>query len=148
MDVDRDVDDQSLREELKDCKHFLTDTEMEIGKQRVFSFAMLSFEMSLLNDKLDYALKELNCAAKVNPAFGSVLKNIEDGMYRYFTLTRTIMERAKLVCTQADMTNLKDRMRKLVIVDICRKSQYKTEVLQTYKINNFCFITQRFTQGL
>ena len=70
-----DVEDQSLRDELKSCKHFLTDTEMENGRHRVFNFAMSSFDMSLLNDKLDYAFKELKCAAKLNLAFGFNLNN-------------------------------------------------------------------------
>ena len=83
-DIVGDVDDQSLREELESCKHFLTDTEMENGRHRVFNFAMSSFDISLLNDKLDYVFKELNCAAKINLAFGFVLKNMEDGMSRYF----------------------------------------------------------------
>ena len=74
--------------------------------------------VSLLNDKLDYIFTEKKCAAKVNFAFGLVLKNIEHGMSRYFHAheNKTIMERPKLVCTQADMTNVKDRMRKMDIV--------------------------------
>ena len=52
-----DVDDQSLRGELESCKRFLTDTEMESGRHRVFNFAMSSFDMSLLNNKLDYVFK-------------------------------------------------------------------------------------------
>ena len=124
-----DVNDQSLREELESCKHFLQDTEMENGIHRVFNFAMSSFDMSLLNDKLDYVFKELKCAAKVNLAFGFVLKSIEDGMCRYFYAheNNTIMERAKLVCTQADMTNLKDRMQKFDIVDICTRERANTK---------------------
>ena len=122
-DIVGDVDDQSLREELESCKHFLTDTEMENGRHRVFNFAMSSFDMSLLNDKLDYVFKELECAAKVNLAFGFVLKNLEDGMCRYFYAheNNTIMERAKLVCTQADMTNLEDRMERMDFVDLCTR---------------------------
>ena len=58
-DIVGDVDDQSLREELESCKHFLTDTEMENGTHTVFNFAMSSFHMSLLNDKLDYVFKKL-----------------------------------------------------------------------------------------
>ena len=105
------VDDQSMREELESCKHVLTDTEMENGRHRVFNFAMSSFDVSLLNNKLEYVFKELKCVAKVNLAFGFVLKKIEDGMCRYFYAhdNKTIMERAKLVCTPADMTNLKKR---------------------------------------
>ena len=77
-DIVGDVDDQSLREELESCKHFLTDTELENGRHRVLNFAMPSFDIFLLNDKLDYVFKELKCAAKVNLAFGFVLKNTED----------------------------------------------------------------------
>ena len=107
-DIMGDVDDQSLREELESCKHFLTDTEMENGRHRVFKFAMSTLTMSLLNTKLDYLLKEIKCAAKVNLAFRFVLKNFEDGMCRYFYAhgNNNIMEKWKLVCTQADLTNL------------------------------------------
>ena len=79
-DIVGDVDDQSFREELESCKHFLTDTEKENGRHSNFNFAMSFFDISLLNDKLDYVFQELNCAAKVNFAFGFVLRNIEDGM--------------------------------------------------------------------
>ena len=74
-----ECDNQNLREELESCKHFLTDTEMENGRHRLFNFAMSFFDISSLNDKLDYVFKELKCAAKINLAFGFVLKNFEDG---------------------------------------------------------------------
>ena len=128
-DLVGDVDDQSSKEELESCKYFLTDTEMENGRHRVFNFAMSSFDLSLLNDKLDYVFKELKCAAKVNLAFGFVLKNIEYGSCRYFYAheNNTVMERSKLVCTQADVTNLKDRMQKMDIVDICTRERSDTK---------------------
>ena len=136
-DIVGDVDNQSLREELESCKHFLTDTEFENGRHRVFNFAMSSFDMSLLNDKLDFVFKELKCAAKVNLAFGFVLKNIEDGMCRYFYAheNNTVMERSKLECTQTDMTNLKDRMQKMDIVDICTRERANTK-WKFYKLTN------------
>ena len=120
-----DVDDQCLREELESSKHFLTDTEMENGRHRVFNFALSSCKISLLNDKLDYVSKELKNAAIVNLAIGFVLKNIEDGMYRYFYTheNKTILERSKLVCTQADMTNLKERIQERDIVGICTRER-------------------------
>ena len=132
-----DVDDQCLREKLEYCKHFLTDTEIENGRHRIFNFAMSSFDMSLLNDKLDYVLKELTCAAKVNLAFGFVLKNIEDGMCRYFYAheDNTIREKNKLVCTRADMSNLKDRMQKKDIVDLCTQERANKK-WKFYKLAN------------
>ena len=138
-DVVGDVDDQSLREELESCKHFLTDTEMENGRHRVFNFAMSSFDISLLNDKLDYVFNELKFAAKVNLAFAFVLKNIEDGMCRYFYAheNNTIMERTKLVCTPADMTNLKNRMQKMDFVDISTRERANTK----WKIHKLSLLT-------
>ena len=134
------VDDQSLRKKLESCKHFLTDTEMENGRHRVLKFAMSSFDMSLLIDKLDYVFKELKCAAKVNLAFGFVLKNIEDGTCRYFYLheKNAIMERPKLVCTQANMTKLKNGMQKMDIVDICTRERTNTK-WKLHKLTNFSF---------
>ena len=128
-DIVGDADDESLREEMESWKHFLTDTEMENGRHRVFNFAMSFFDMSLLNDKLDYVFKELKCAAKVNLAFGFVFKNVEDGSCRYFNAheNNTVMERSKLVCTQADKTNLKDRLQKMDIVYIYTRKRTNTK---------------------
>ena len=76
-----------------------------------------------------YVFKELKYAAKVNIAFGLVLKIIEVVMCRYFYAHEynTFIERLKLVCTQAGMTNLKDRLQKMDIVDICTRERAKTE---------------------
>ena len=140
-DLVGDVDDQSVREELESCKHFLKDTEMEKRRHRVFNLAMSSFNLSLLNDKLDYVLKELKCAAKVKIEFGFVLKNVEVGSCRYFYAheKNTVKEMSKLVCTQADMTNLKDRKQKKDIVDFCTRERsnknwkfYKLTKLTTF----------------
>ena len=78
-----DIDNRNLREELESCKLFSTDTEMENGKHRVLNFNMSSFDMSLLNDKLDYVFKEQKFAAKINPVLGFVLKKFEEGMCTY-----------------------------------------------------------------
>ena len=132
-----DIEDQSLREDLESCKHFLTDTEMENGRHRVFNFAMSSFDMSLLNDELDYVFKKMKCAAKVNLALGFVLKNIEKGMCRYFYAheNNTFVEGPKLVCTPAALTNVEDRMQKMDIVDICTRERTNTK-WKFYKLTN------------
>ena len=39
-DIVRDVDDQSLREELQSCRHFLADSELQKGRHSVFNFAV------------------------------------------------------------------------------------------------------------
>ena len=72
-------DDTDLKEELQACQHFFVDSELEKGRHRVFNFAMSTFDNSLINQKLDLVFKRLERAAKVNLAFGFVLKNVEDG---------------------------------------------------------------------
>ena len=98
---------------------------MENGRHRIFNFATLSFDIPLLNNKMDCVFEELKCAAKVDFAFGFFLKNIEDGICRYFYAHKnhTIMERSKLVCTQIYMTSLKRRRQEKGIVDICTRER-------------------------
>ena len=130
--------------------------ELEKGRHRVFNFAISTFDNSLINEKLDLVFNGLKCAAKVNLAFGFVLKNVEDGSCRYFYAhekNNTFMERLKLVCTPEDLTNLKEKLQKVDIVDLCirereRESQYQMEVYQTDKSDSFCSATQRCTHGL
>ena len=83
----------------------------------------------------------MECAAKVNLAFGFVLKNVEDGSCRYFYAheNNTVMERSKLVCTQTDMTNLKDRMSKMDIVDNCTRERSNTK-WKIYKLTNLTIV--------
>ena len=45
------------------------------------------------------------------------------------------MERSKLVCTQADLTNLNDRMQKMDIVDICTRKRSNTK-WKIYQLTN------------
>ena len=101
----------------------------------VFNFAMSSFHISLLNDKLVYVFKELKCAAKLNLAFGFVLKNIEDGMCRYFYAheNNTVMEKSKLVCAPDDIANLKEKLQKMDIIDLCTRER---ELIQNGSFTN------------
>ena len=72
-------DNADLKEELQACQPFLVDSELEKGRHRVFNFTMSTFDNSLINQKLNLVFKGLECLAKVNLAFGFVLKNVEDG---------------------------------------------------------------------
>ena len=145
------IDDAELKEELNACNHFLVDSELEKGRHCVFNFAMSSFNNSFLNDKLDHVINQLKCAAKVNLAFGFVLKNIEDGTCRYFYAheNNTVMEMSKLVCTEDDTTNENDKLQKKDTVDHNTRERANTE-WRFYKLTNVssCFVTQRFTHGL
>ena len=122
-------DDADLKKELQACQHFLVDSELEKGRHRVFNFAMSTFDTSLIIKKLDLVFNGLKCAAKVNFAFGFVLKNFEDGSFRYFYAheNNRLMERSKLVCTPDDITNLKKKLQKMDIVDLCTRERANTK---------------------
>ena len=77
-----DVEDHRLKEELHSCQHFLVDWELERARHKVFNYAVETLIETIVNEKLDHFFNNLKCAAKVNLAFGFILKNIEDGMFR------------------------------------------------------------------
>ena len=79
-----DVEDHSLREELPCCQHFLANSELERARHKVFNYAVETLNGTIANEKLDHFFNNLKCAAKVNRAFGFILKNIEHGVFRYF----------------------------------------------------------------
>ena len=78
-----DVVNHSLREELRSCQHFLLDSELEKARNKVFSYAKETLNETIVNEKLDHFFNNLKFAAKVNLAFGFILKNIKDGGFKY-----------------------------------------------------------------
>ena len=138
LDVNNLEDDVAdLKEELQACQHFFVDSELEKGRHRVFNFAMSTFDISLINKKLDLVFNGLKCAAKVNLAFGFVLGNVEDGSCRYFYAheNNTLMESSKLVCTPDDIINLKEKLQKMDLVDLCTRERANTK-WKFYKLTN------------
>ena len=79
-----DVEDHRLREEMRSCQRFLVDSELEWARHNVFNYVVETLNETILIEKLDHFFKKLKCAAKVNLAFGFILKNIEDGGLKYF----------------------------------------------------------------
>ena len=71
-----------------------------------------------MNENLDPFFNNLKCAAKVNLAFGFILKNIEDGGFRYFYAheSNTLLDRCKLVCTHDHLAKLKDFLNKTDLI--------------------------------
>ena len=61
--LENEEESDQLRDELKAC-HFLTDTEMENGRHKVFNFQLLNIDPNLVNKKLDQVFEKLDCAAK------------------------------------------------------------------------------------
>ena len=132
-----DVEDHSLREELRSCQHFLVDSELERARHKVFNYAVETLNETIVNEKLDHFFNNLKCAAKVNLAFGFILKNIEDGGFRYFYAheNNTLLDRSKLVCTHGDLSKLKDFLNQTDVIESCSRERTNTK-WRFYKLTN------------
>ena len=136
-DIVGDVDDQSLREELQSCRHFLVDSEMQKGRHSVFNFAVNNLTAQVIEEKLDRVLDKLKCVAKLNLALGFILKNIEDGKFRYFYApeNNTLLEQSKLVSTKDDMAKLKEILKKTDLIESCTNERSNTK-WRFFKLTN------------
>ena len=124
-DIVGDADDQSLREELQSCRHFLVDSEIQKGRRSVFNFAVNKLTAQVFEEKLD----KLKCVAKLNLALGFILKNVDDGKFRYFYAheNNTLLQQSKLVSSKDDMTKLKEILKKTDVIESCTKERSNTK---------------------
>ena len=132
-----DVEDQSLREEVRSCQHFLVDSKLEMARHKVFTYAVETLNETVVNEKFDHFFNKSIYAAKVNLAFGLILKNIEDGAFRYFYAheNNTLLDRSKLVCTDDDLAKLKDFLNKTDVIESRSRERMNTK-WRFYKLTN------------
>ena len=123
-----DVQDQRLKEELRSCQHFLVDSQLKRARRNVFNYAVKTLNKTIVNEKLDHFFNNLKCAAKVNLAFDLILKNIEEGGFRYFYAheNNTLLDRSKLVCTHDDLAKLKEFLNKTDVIESCSREKMNT----------------------
>ena len=131
------VQDHRLREELRSCQHFLVDSERGRARHKVFNYAKETLNETIVNKKLDHFFNNLKCAAKLNLAFGYILKSIEDGVFRCFYAheSKTLLDRSKLVCTHDDLEKLKDFLKQTDAIDSCSRERMNTK-WRFYKLTN------------
>ena len=124
-----DVDDQSLREELRSCRHFLVDSEIQKGRKIVFNFVVNNLTAQVIEEKLDQVLDKLKCEAELNTALGFILKNIKDGEFRYFYAheNNTLLEQSKLVSSKGDMVKLKKILKSTDLIEYCTRQRTDTK---------------------
>ena len=132
-----DVDDQSLREELQSCRHFLVDSEIPKGRHSVFNFVVNNLTAQVFDEELDRVLNKLNCVAKPNLALGFILKNVEDGKFRCFYAhdNNTLLEQSKLLNNKDDMAKLKEILKKIDVIESSTKERSNTNC-KFFKLTN------------
>ena len=150
-DIVGDVDDQSLREKLQSCKHFLVDSEIQKGRHSVFNFAVNNLTAQVIEEKLDRVLDKLKCVAKLNSALGFFVKNIEDGKFRYFYAleNNTLLEQSKPVSNKDDMAKLKEILKTTDVIESCRRegSNTKWRFFNLTNLTKFAALLRDTTMG-
>ena len=132
VDVERiveDVENESLRKELRSCQPFLVDSQIERARHKVFNYPVQTLNGTIVNEKLDQFFNYLKSAAEENLAFGFVLKKTEDWGFRYFYAdeNNTLLDQSKLVCTHDDFAELKDFLNKTDVLDSCNQERMNTK---------------------
>ena len=69
--------------------------------------------------------------------FGFILKNIEDGGFRYFNAheNSTLLDRSKLVCTHDNLAKLKEFLNQTDVIESCSRKKTNTK-WRFYKLTN------------
>ena len=98
---------------------------------------METLNETTVNEKLDLFFNSLKCAAKVNLVCSFILKNIEDGGFRYFYAqeNNTLLDRSKFVRTHDDLAKLKDFLNKTDVIESCSRERTNTN-WRSYKLTN------------
>ena len=103
----------------------------------MFNFAVNNLTAQVIEEKLDYVLDKPKCVAKLNLALGFILKNIEDGKFRYLYAheNSTLLEQSKLVSNKDDMVKMKEILKKTVVIESCTKERINTK-WRFFKLTN------------
>ena len=122
-------------------------SEFERARHKVFNYAVETHNETIVNEELDHFFNNKNCAAKVILAFGFILKNIEDGgfKYSYAHENNTLLDRSKFVCTGDDLAELKDFLNKTKVIESC---SLQVDVLQVNNHDRKCSSVQRGSYGV
>ena len=129
----------------------MVDSEIQKGRHRVFNFVVNNLTAQVIEEKLDRVLDNLKCAAKPNLAPGFLLKNIEDGRFRYFYAheNNSLLEQSELVSNQDDIAKLKEILKKTDVIEsgTKEKSNTKWRFLKLTNLTKFAALLRDIPMG-
>ena len=101
------------------------DSEHERARHKVFNYATETLNETIVNENLDHFFNNSKCAAKLSLAFGFLLKDIEDGEFRYFYVhgNNSLLDRSKLVCTHDDLAKLQNILKNAKVIESCSRER-------------------------
>ena len=91
-----------------------------------------------LNQKPGTVFEKHKCAAKLNVAFSFVLKNLEEGVCRFYYAhekKNILMARSRLLATKENLLKIKVVLINTVVIKACTKKRANTK-WKFYKLTN------------
>ena len=103
----------------------------------MFNFVVINVTAQVIEEKLDRVLDKLKCVAKLNLALSFILKNIEDGNFRYFYAheNNTLLEQSKLVSNKDDTAKFQEVLKKTNVIESCTRERSNTK-WRFFKLTN------------
>ena len=147
-----DVENHSLREKLRSCRHFLVDSELESSRHKVFNYAVETLNETIVNEKLDHFFKQFEMCSKSEYGFWLHFEKYRGRRFEIFLRTRK-QNPAGLIQTCVHPWRL-DKVERLSQpnwrhgVVSPGTNEHKVEVLQINKLDRVCCFTQRRTYGV
>ena len=122
---------------MRSGQHFSEISELERARRNVFNYAVETLNETNVNGNFDDFLINSKCAGKLNLAFQFNSKSIDDGGSRYFNALKnnTLLDPSELVCTQDDLSKLKDILSTTDVIEICSRERMNT-MWKSYKLTN------------
>ena len=112
---------------------------------------MDTLEPKELLEILGVVFDSLKCAAKLNVAFGFVLKDLKDGSCRFYCPRQkiTCLERSKNVATTKELTKIKKGLSNTNVIESCRRKRANTnwKLYKLMKVINFAALLKRDPMG-
>ena len=95
----------------------------------MFNFVVKDLTAQVIEKKLDRVPDKLKCVAKPKSALSFILKNIEDGKFRYFYAheNNTLLEQSKLLSFKDKMAKLKEILKKTEVIESCTDEMSNTK---------------------
>ena len=126
---------------MRSCQHFLVLSALERARRKLFNYATDNHNAKIADEKLDRFFSKLKRAAKVNLAFGFLVKNIIDGTFRSFYEHEisTLLDRPQVVCTRDNWAKLKDFLNKTDVTEYNSRERMNTK-WKFYKLKNLTLL--------
>ena len=123
-----EIFNETLIEEMETCKQFHVESEIKNARHRTPNFDWKLLDAQILSKNIDRMFQNLKRLAKLNVAFGFLLKNVEGSCRFYYAHeNKTLMERLNFEATKKVLVEIKNVFSNTDLINACKKEQAITD---------------------